>query len=388
MIAYNPTWLANLRLQEILKDDLSKGRISDDEFKAISVKYPVGFYTPGFFARMGLFIVTCIVALFAFGLIALMADSGNIIDTPGFPFTLGVLSYIALEAMVNANKHYRSGVDDALLYASAGAFSAAVVMMFHYGYNQNNDVAIWGIIFLLALFLAIRFTDMLITALCAVSFFLFIYFTWTRIIPSGAATVPFILMLVSAGAYWFVYANRAKHLHYENCLIIAQVGCLLVLYAAGNYYVIQTLGDELRGTINSPVPFAGVFWAWTIGLPFVYLGFGVKRKDVILLRIGLLLIAAAALTFRTYYYVLQLDVALTLVGAILLSIAYGVIKYLKTPKHGFTYAEPEDEHEIDRLKVESLLIAESFSTAPAAPSATGTRFGGGDFGGGGSSANF
>jgi uncharacterized membrane protein YgcG len=77
-----------------------------------------------------------------------------------------------------------------------------------------------------------------------------------------------------------------------------------------------------------------------------------------------------------------------MLGAILLGIAWGVMKYLKTPKHGFTYAEPGDEHMIDRLKVESLLIAESFSTVPAAPATTGTKFGGGDFGGGGSSGDF
>ncbi|MGZ3946191.1 MAG: hypothetical protein ACXVJB_14700, partial [Mucilaginibacter sp.] len=106
MIAYNRTWLANLRLQAVLKDDLSKGRISDDEYKAIDAKYPVGFYTPGVFARIGLFIVTCIVVSFAFGLAAMMAGSGNIIDSPGFPIVLGILVYSALEVMVYANKHY------------------------------------------------------------------------------------------------------------------------------------------------------------------------------------------------------------------------------------------------------------------------------------------
>ncbi|MGZ3944469.1 MAG: hypothetical protein ACXVJB_05975, partial [Mucilaginibacter sp.] len=300
----------------------------------------------------------------------------------------GIIVYSALEVMVYKNKHYRSGVDDALLYASAGTFSGAVVMIFHYDYGQNNDVAIWGIIFLLALFLAARFTDILMTALSGVSFFLFIYFTWTRIIPSGAATVPFALMLASTGAYWFAYANRSRYSNYENCFIVAQIVCLLVLYAAGNYYVIQTLGDELRGQINTPVRFSGFFWAWTIGLPFVYVGFGIKRKDTILLRAGLILIIAAAITFRNYYHILPLDITLTIVGALLLSIAYGIIKYLKTPKHGFTYAEQEDGHMMDRLKVESLVIAESFSTTPSASADTGTKFGGGDFGGGGASSDF
>jgi hypothetical protein len=39
-------------------------------------------------------------------------------------------------------------------------------------------------------------------------------------------------------------------------------------------------------------------------------------------------------------------------------------------------------------KVESLIIAESFSTPASAPADTGSKFGGGDFGGGGSGDGF
>ena len=54
MIAYNKTWLANLRLQTAIKKELQHSNITDAEFKAIAEKYPVGFYTPGLFARMRL----------------------------------------------------------------------------------------------------------------------------------------------------------------------------------------------------------------------------------------------------------------------------------------------------------------------------------------------
>jgi hypothetical protein len=42
----------------------------------------------------------------------------------------------------------------------------------------------------------------------------------------------------------------------------------------------------------------------------------------------------------------------------------------------------------DHLKVESLIVAETFSHAPAAPTNDNVKFGGGDFGGGGSSGGF
>jgi hypothetical protein len=388
MIAYNQTWLTNLRLQAVVKDDLSKGRINAIEFKAIAEKYPAGFFTPGAFARIGLFIVTCIVVAFADGLIALMASSSNVLVSPGFPIFLGLLSYAGLELIVNVNKHYRSGVDDALLFTTGCLFLTGLFMLFSTYNNDSNYVALCGMAFILSAVFTLRFADMLMSVACCVSFFAFVYFTWTSFMSFGMATAPFAMMLVSVGAYWLICANRAKYINYENGITVGQIVCLVTLYLAGNYYIIQSLSDQLHGQVNSPIPFGAFFWAWTILVPFVYIGFGIKKKDAILLRTGLLLVTAAALTFRNYYHILPLDVTLTIVGAILLGIAYSIMRYLKTSKHGFTYAEPDEENMMDHLKVESLLVAESFSTAPSAPTDSGTKFGGGDFGGGGSSSGF
>jgi len=389
MIAYNKIWLANLRLHDQLENDLQNGRISNDEFTAIKEKYPIGFYTPGLFARIGLFILTCIVIIFVDGLITLMA--GNALSSAGFPIFLGILSYAGLEVMVNVNHHYRSGVDDALLFIAGCLFFAGFFMMFEGFHDGTNHVALTGFTFLLSLVFAIRFVDMLMSAVCCVFFFLFVFFCWTTGISSGLLTAPFVMMIVSAALYWLIhiYGKQARLINYENCLIVAKVVCLLTLYAAGNYYIVQTLSNDINsnGPGNTAIPFGSVFWAWTILLPFIYLFFGIKRKDVILLRTGLLLVVVAVVTFRNYFHILPIDVTLTLLGAALLGISYSIMKYLKTPKHGFTYAEPSEAHLMDPLKVESLIIAETFSKAPSAP-ADSSKFGGGDFGGGGSSDSF
>src|ERR1700733_3369228 len=115
MIAYNKTWLANLRLHAELKKAARKGNINEAEFKAIEQKYPAGFYTPGLFARIGLFILTCIVVCFGDGLLSLFLMGSNLVESGGWLFFLGGVSYAALEFMVS-KKHYRSGVDDALLF--------------------------------------------------------------------------------------------------------------------------------------------------------------------------------------------------------------------------------------------------------------------------------
>lgn len=389
MIAYNKTWLANLRLQDEFKKDVQQGNISKVEFDAIAQKYPVGFYSPNIFVRIGLFILTCVIMSFGDGLLSLMAASGNIVTSFGWFFFLGLLSYGGLELMVNAQHHYRSGVDDALLFISGCLFAIGFGIMLSRNNYGTHYLPLSGLIFLLTLGLTIRFADMLAAAVCCLSFFAFIFFVWIRIVPAGLSTAPFIMMLVSATAYWWAYSSskRIVFINYDNSLVIAQVVSLVALYASGNYYIIQTLSAEMMGK-TGPVPFGMIFWAWTILVPFAYVGFGLKRKDVILLRVGLLLITAAVITFRTYYHVLPVDVALTIIGAIVLTVVYAVVKYLKTPKHGFTTKAADEVNLMDHFKVESLIVAETFSHAPAAPANDTTKFGGGDFGGGGSSGGF
>jgi len=387
MIAYNKTWLTNMLLQAEVKKDLQNGCITHVEFKNIAAKYPLGFYSPNIFVRIGLFILMS----FGSGLLTLMFASSGLIETSGWFFFLGLLSYGALEFMVHANHHFRSGVDDALGFIAACLFDTGFcILLYHSGHGFYLPLS--GFIFLLNFYFAARFADMFMSAVCCIALFAFAYFGWTTAIPGGLATVPFALMLASGGVYWLThsYNKRAAFINYRNCLIVAQLVCLVTLYASGNYYVIQTLSDELHGNsgANSPVPFGAFFWVWTIGLPLVYVSFGIKKKDVILLRTGLLLIVISVLTFRTYYHILPTDVMLVIAGTVILGIAYGIMKYLKTPKHGFTYEETNDPDLMDHLKIESLLVAETFSTAPVAPADSGAKFGGGDFGGGGSSSNF
>lgn len=390
MIAYNKTWLANLSLQEDTKENLNRGCIAAEEFKSIKDKYPVGFYTPGLFARVGLFILTLIVVGFANGVLSLLfASASNIVETSGWMFFLAILSYIALEIIVSSKHHYRSGVDDALLFISALLSCLTFAMLFS-RYNVVFYAPVSGAIFILSLYFTIRFADMLMAALCCVSLLAFVYFGWTKLTPAGMMTIPFVIMLISGGLYWFSnnFSRQELAINYHSCFIVAQLIFLLGLYAAGNYYIAQTLGDDSNGLSPKPVPIGAFFWAWTMIVPFLYLGCGIFKKDTILLRLGLVLIAAAIATFRYYYHVMPLDLALSIGGALLLGIAYAVMKYLKTPKYGFTYAEPIAENMMDHLKVESLIVAETFAKVSATPAEHQNRFGEGDFGGGGSSSTY
>ncbi len=126
----------------------------------------------------------------------------------------------------------------------------------------------------------------------------------------------------------------------------------------------------------------------------IYLGLGIRKKRCTntVAHYGLVLVAAAAITFfRTYYHMLPVDITLTIVGtAVLRYYIYNNAchPHLKTLIFGFTYAEQDDSNMMDNLKVESLIVAETFAKTPTAPVNDGAKYGGGDFGGGGSSDSF
>ena len=71
-------------------------------------------------------------------------------------------------------------------------------------------------------------------------------------------------------------------------------------------------------------------------------------------------------------------------------IAYILIKYLKTPRHGFSSLELNKKHLLENLQIESLVIAETFkntATAPPPPNHD-FQFGGGSGGGGGAGGEY
>jgi uncharacterized membrane protein YgcG len=397
MIIYNKTWLDNLKIHHLAEDELNANCITTTELNAIKQKYPVGFYTPGIFIRIGLFILTFIIVGFATGLLSLMISQTRMIDSPGWPLFLGICVYVMLEIAIRQN-HYNTGVDNALLWLSAGLITGAFIWFIsslnnNYTYTDSHAFSISIFILLFSSFLTLRFTDMLMGAITCLSFLAAVYFGWQKIGTFGVATLPFMMMLASALIYFAArrFIDHTNTIYYTNCFIIIQLISLITLYMAGNYYIVSELSNELNNNVtvaNSSIPFGWFFWGLTICLPFIYLAAGIWKKDIILIRVGLLLVAAAIATFRYYYHVLSAEAALTLGGCILLGAMYGVVKYLKTPKYGFTYADINKADLMNNLKIEALITAEIAGHTPTAPTEPTSRFGGGSFGGGGSSSNY
>ncbi|GGH03928.1 hypothetical protein [Mucilaginibacter phyllosphaerae] len=389
MIIYNKLWLNNKTVVDHLKADPIAGHITKEEFTKIRAAYPVGFYIPGLLVSAGLFILTCIIAMVAIGLLSLMTAATHIIESPGWPIFLGVICYVILELLTKDKHYFHSGVDNALLYYSAGLLGGGLLWIISKSNITTGDNLLSAIVIcLLCIYLTLRFADVVTAAVAAVSAFASVYFFWAMMGTIGLATMPFVMMIAAAAMYYTF--NKLNHLYYINCISIIKILSLITLYAAGNYYVVNSLNNILNHLDDSHiyVPYGFIFWIWTMLLPVAYVVLGLKKKNTMLLRTGLILAGASVVTFRNYYHLLPIEVMLTLSGLILLAASYITIKRLKTPLNGITFAPPEQAGTPESLNLEGLIIGQAAShLAPAAPGPS-SPFGGGSGGGSGSSDSF
>ena len=115
MIAYNHKTLDHLLINEEAIAALHQNLISKEEADAIEKTYPVNLYSPNIFIRIGLFLLMAVIVLMGFGLFCLLILSSSEKGFSVLCLVFSLLIYAALEFIIYEKKHYRSGMDNALL---------------------------------------------------------------------------------------------------------------------------------------------------------------------------------------------------------------------------------------------------------------------------------
>ncbi len=386
MIAYNKLWLDNAALQEEVAEAYRQQCISTEERTRITEAYRVGFYTPNPYIRIGLFLLTAVIVSFSLGLFMLVFLSGLEKAWRGLLFFFGIGIYGVLELFVKDKKHYRSGVDDGLLWMSMVLVFTAVTV--------DTDLPVWSycaFAFALTLYLTLRFADRVMAIAAVTALLAFIFHAYLLIGTTARVTVPFVIMAAALLLYLLSrrWANNERWRYYLHCCKMMEISSLIAIYLAGNYLVVRELSNEMFDLGLQPgqsIPAGWLFWAFTIIIPLLYIYLGIQKKDSILLRSGIVLVAASAYTIRHYHSFMSIEAVMALCGVLLIGISYALMRYLHTPKHGFT-AHPSDEtHLLEKLQAESLIITETFAEPPAP--APGFKFGGGSGGGGGANGSW
>jgi hypothetical protein len=301
---------------------------------------------------------------------------------------IGLLAYAALEFFVKEKKQYRSGVDDGLMWLSATCLVLGINGAFEFNISNAQNALL---VFVLASWFFLRFADTLMACVVILSFLATVFIFYFPINNFTQSTTAFVLMFIVAAVYFI--ANKLhsnyKARHYKAGLKIMKIVALICFYAASNYYVVQQVSNTFLQTsnteTNTSIPYGWLFWFFTIAIPLAYIFRGIQKKQVVFLRVGLLLIAAIVFTIRFYYAVMPMEIAMLVGGVFFIAISYVLTKYLSQAKHGFTSAEIKSKTKEGIINIESLVIAETFNQKTSEPT---TTFGGGSGGGAGASGEF
>jgi hypothetical protein len=385
MIAHNRQSLDNLDTQQEAAEALAKTVITQAEYDRIREACPFKLYSPNIFIRIGLFLLTVLAVACGLGLFMLMTLSGGEHAIGFILIFWGLAAYGGLELFIRSRGVYQAGVDDALLWLGGGLVFGGINLL---ATNISPILESWMVL-VLAGWGVLRYADRLM-ALVAYGALISVIFHLTNAFGSfGSAILPFVIMALSVIAYLlFTRLSTDESLrHYHTCLLLLRMTALLSFYLSGNYFVVQHINASLHGEA-APVALSWLWWTYTLIVPVAYVVTGIRKKDTILLWTGLGLVAGAVFTIRHYYHILPTELAMIAGGIILIVGAWGLIRYLHTPKHGFTSIASDEPHLLENLPVESLILAETFKSVPAQPADQSGRFGGGSGGGAGAGGTY
>ncbi|PWK26753.1 hypothetical protein LV89_02262 [Arcicella aurantiaca] len=390
MKAYNPQWSANESTQQTAQKWFRIGFLRQEQVLEVQKTYPLDFYNPSGFLKIGLFIFTILAASFSTSIMTLFFiapfQSNEKMAIIIEAFVIGIVFTFVLESLIKSRKLYHSGIDNALLYMALGAFCTAIFFIF----EQSHPATWLFLLIFLPFFIisVIRYADLVV---CCISFFLTLSILISLALTStwGKTFLPFIVMIFSVGIYFLIkrLSKRDDYLYYEQCLGIAKTLSLVCFYLGGNYWVVRegnALINDLSGAASPQIAFAPVFYSFTLIIPFAYIFFGLRNRDRLILIIGMLTAGFSVFTYRYYFGFLPTEMALTISGFLLIALSGGLIYYLKNNKNGFTY-QPDDERE--GMNLEALLMSEVVQSKIPQQGET-FRFGGGDTGGGGAGTTY
>ncbi len=392
MIAYNKTKLFYLKILEKAKQWYARQLLSASQFVTIKERYKVDFYTPNLFIKIGLFLFTWLSVIAVFLLLALIFLSENNTDAAInlLCVSMGIGCILLLEHFIKQRKLYRSGINEALLYAAVIAIACMVGNMFS-SYNDFHTTILYFTIVMIPVLAAatIRYADSLVAVALAVGCYTVSFLLILKFGAFASTIMPFAMMVLSVILYAIAKQLKQKQgmQNWKAPVVVFECVALFMFYIAGNYFIIRESGIQyfnLHLQAGEDIPLWLFFHILTALVPLLYMWFGLMRKDRLLLWTGLATTALSAATFKYYFITSYTEILLMVAGLVLMTIAYAAIQYLKTPQYGITFEEEPDADQLLKTNGEALLQARSFGHSTNASQAEHTvEFGGGSSGGGG-----
>jgi hypothetical protein len=390
-MGYYKDQIANREIRDAASRLAAHELISKEQLANVFSIFKDNLYVPGFFVRVGLFIFTLILVNAGLG-IFFMLFSGVFSDevaAGGMLIFYAAIVFWALEFFTGKRFHFRSGIDDCLLYTGISFLVGGLVIA-----PQLYDPVQICLIALPVLILATwRYADSFVALTAFICFYILLFlvlkdYAWSR------TAMPFIYLVISA-VFLIVFNRKLQDDrldYYDRCFKMLKVAALVMLYASVNYFVVRE-GNMLLNDIPEEVyvdaaitpsfyeiPLSFLFIGFTILLPVVYIYFGLQQRDRLLLWTGIGILILSVLTIRYRFHVMPYEYALTIGGIIMVTGCWWLIRKLKRSPGKFTFVPDPSGHQMDLLNAEAFVIAQTFVKPVKEPQ---EGFGGGSFGGGG-----
>ena len=383
MKLYNETHLEERDLLRQVEQWQTQGLVTPEQVTAVKTAYPRRFKMTNPFIDIGLFLFTIIATMSAYGLVTALFGGLNDgqLSLGVVAILFGIGLFFFTKTTVETGNLCRNGVDNGLVLLVPLFFIGGLILLF------PVTPPFWACCLLaLPILLAmIWYTgDTILTyfalfALYGGLFHRLIDYGW------GKQLLPFIFMALSLGLY-LLASRLPDRAYYADVLSQVRWASLVVLAAAGNYYVVRELNGLLveGNHAEAPeIPLSGLFWATTFGIPLAYGVLGFRQKSRMFIILAVVGLSAAMVTVRHYYGTWPLSVALTIDGTVLIGLAVLAIRWLRTPRYGFSDADDGEAPLLVIRHAGTLTTLQGTANAQQQHS-TGPRFGGGEFGGGGS----
>jgi hypothetical protein len=384
MQAYSKIDLNNKYIQQQATEAVQTACISKESYNKILQAYPSKLYTPNYFIRIALGLLSIIAVLFSGLLLWLLFSASSAPAIKTLLIFLAILCYITLELLVKRKQYYNAGVDNVLMIMVI----AFIVSAFFISDYETSWLFLSSVLMFIGLWLSIRFTDAFMAMVSYCCLFMFLFLLYLKAGNIAKATAP-LMMAVSALAYFVLKKLiNSKTFMYLFCFKTVTFLTLVTFYASGNYFIVKELSNQmfnLQLSLNDPIPLGWLFWTLTLIIPPAYIICGIIKKDFLVMRTGLGLIAATIFTVKYYHTILPVEIEMLVAGIIFIALTYALIKYLATPKYGFTSADLYPSKK-EALNAEALIIAETFNKQSTIES--NGLYGGGSGGGGGATGEY
>lgn len=388
MIAYNFEQLENLQKLSYAKDLNKSQVISSVQLDEIKNKVKSNLYSPSIFVRILLFVLTFIGMSTIMGPIVMLLniDSEEGIRAASLLTGVAILLFLDFK-LIRDNKHYKSGVTEALLLSGLVLFTIGLL-----GFSHFNILTYFILGFTLSLIAAIRYFNLIGLIATLVFSGAMLFQALINLGGIAEALIPFAMMALYGVLYYVVLKlqKAAGSFVFDDHFILAKVFCLMVIYLAGNYFVVRELSVEVMGNYLEPgenIPFAWLFYFFTAIIPAAYLFYGIKNKSILCIRVSLLVVVLSIITLKIYFSLGAPIVTITISGAIMIIQALLLMCYLKQNKNGFT-REKLLHDKWDSSDLTAFVVSQSLSGHQITPKDDNLEYGGGEFGGGGAGSKF